>query len=104
YWALGADANIKIDTGGPYKWASQAVAAGDTRAWIYANIPPHPAGNDPAGGNEVFADGSAQWCKFNTMYHFVTWPSALGPSAYVYWYQNPADFNSTLTALLPALK
>ncbi|HEY4414857.1 MAG TPA: prepilin-type N-terminal cleavage/methylation domain-containing protein, partial [Verrucomicrobiae bacterium] len=38
YWALGADANIKIDTGGPYKWASQAVTATDPRAWIYANV------------------------------------------------------------------
>ncbi len=104
YWALGADANIKIDTGGPYKWASQAVTATDSRAWIYAGVPPHPANGDPAGGNEVFADGSAGWYKFATMYHFDTWPSALGPNAYVYWHQDASDFNSTLSALLPALK
>jgi prepilin-type N-terminal cleavage/methylation domain-containing protein len=104
YWVMAADANIKVSLSGPYAWASKAISPTDPRAWIYANIPPHPSGSNPAGGNEVFADGSATWCKFETMRHFETWPSALGGTAYVYWYQDPSDFNTTLMALLPALK
>lgn len=101
YWALSADANIKIDTGGSYQWATKA-AGNDSRAWIYEKIPPHPIGGVPDGGNEVFADGSARWCKFETMSHFDNWASALGPNAYVYWYQDPSDFSPTLRALINA--
>ena len=103
YWTLAADANIKISTPTGLKWAGQAVLPTDSRYFVWANIPPHPNGSAPAGGNEVFADGSAMWCRFETMYHFTSWAGAFGDS-YVYWYEDPADFNSTLMALLPALK
>lgn len=108
YWAFAADANIKVsEGGGSVGWASQALSATDPRYWIYADTPPHgPTGPsyNARGGNEVFADGSARWCNFSTMSHFTTWPSALGPAAYVYWYQDSMDFNSQLMALLPNLK
>ena len=84
WWVLASDANIKIGN----TWAGQAVLASDNRYFIYANIPPHPKGVTPAGGNEVFMDGSAQWCKFETMYHFTIWAGAFG-TTYVYWYQDP---------------
>lgn len=100
YWVFAADANIKT-TGG---WASQADPVTDPRYWIYANIPPHRAGNDPAGGNECFVDGSASWENFQTMHHFTTWNGALSSDVYVYWYQDSMDFNSTLMGLLPSLK
>jgi len=105
YWAISADANIKINgASGGMAWASQAVARTDSRYWIYANIPPHPSGSAPAGGNEVFVDGSARWYNFIEMRHFESWASAIGPVAYVYWYQDTTDFNPTLMALLPGLK
>jgi len=108
YWAFAADANIKVASGsGGVEWASQALPASDPRYWIYASVPPHgPTGPsfNVRGGDECFVDGSASWCQFRTMSHFTTWPSALGPAAYVYWYQDPMDFNSTLMALLPELK
>lgn len=105
YWAFTADANIKAaSTGGAVGWASTALSNTDPRYWIYANIPPHGPGRTAIGGNESFVDGSAAWCKFNTMYHFTTWPSALGPAAYVYWHQDNYDFNSTLMSLLPTLQ
>jgi len=100
YWVLAAEAIIKIGT----QWAGQAVAPTDPRYFVYANIPPHFNGTAPAGGNEVFVDGSAQWCNFNTMYHFETWNNAFGSISYVYWYQDPSDFSSSFMALLPALK
>ncbi len=100
FWAFAADANIKTQGG----WASQVDPTTDPRYWIYANIPPHKSGSTSAGGNECFADGSASWSNFNAMYHFTTWNGALSSDVYVYWYQDSEDFNSTLMALLPALK
>jgi prepilin-type N-terminal cleavage/methylation domain-containing protein len=108
YWAFAADADIKVSGGGGgVEWASQALPSTDPRYWIYANVPPHgptgPSLSKMEGGNEAFVDGSARWCSFRTMSHFTTWPSALGPAAYVYWYQDPMDFNSQLMGLMPAL-
>ncbi len=104
YWAFAADANIKILNGSTVVWAPRADTPTDSRYWIYANIPPHPmTGGNAAGGNECYVDGSASWHSFNTMYHFETWASALGPAAYVYWYQDPSDFNAQLMGMLPGL-
>jgi hypothetical protein len=75
-----------------------------TWEWEYGNIPSHPQnGGSPAGLNEVFADGSAKWCKGDNIFSLSQYVSGLG-SANVYWYQDSADFNSTLQALLPTLK
>lgn len=98
YWALAADANIKIGNA----WAGKATI-GQDRHWVYANIPPHPNGSQPAGGNEVFCDGSAKWCKFDTMHHFQSWGGQYGTTL-VYWYQKPDDFGPALTTELPYLK
>jgi prepilin-type N-terminal cleavage/methylation domain-containing protein len=95
YWVLAADANLKIGN----VWAAQAVPRTDPRYFVYANIPPHPNGSVPAGGNELFVDGSATWCKFQTMHHFETWAGTYG-TTYVYWYQNPSDFNAALMGLI----
>jgi len=99
YWALGADSNVKV--GG--KWAGVA-AKGTAYAFEYGNIPPHPVNGTSAGGNEVFADGSGRWCKFNTMYRFNSYGGALGGATDQYWYQDPTDFEATLIAQLPNLK
>jgi len=100
YWTLAADTLIKIGT----DWAgnnSAAISGG--RYWVYANCPPHLKGREPAGGNEVFADGSAGWRKFDSWYRFTYWDGAYGKT-YVYWSQEPTDFESTLLARLPSLK
>jgi prepilin-type N-terminal cleavage/methylation domain-containing protein len=99
YWALGADSNMKI--GG--KWAGLA-SKGNQYAFEYGSIPPHPTnGGNAAGGNEVFADGSARWCKFATMYRFNNYAGAVG-STDSYWYQDSSDFDTTLLNQLPNLK
>jgi prepilin-type N-terminal cleavage/methylation domain-containing protein len=99
YWALAADSNVKI--GG--KWAGVA-SKGTAYAFEYGSIPPHPVnGGNSAGGNEVFADGSAGWCKFNTMYRFNNYAGAVG-STDQYWSQDTTDFDATLVAQLPNLK
>jgi Tfp pilus assembly major pilin PilA len=99
YWVLGADALIKMGT----QWADQAVAKSEARYWVYANCPPHKKGKDPAGGNEVFADGSATWRKFDSWYRFSQRSGAFGLT-FTYWSQDPTDFEPGLIAALPNLK
>ena len=99
YWTLAADSIMKI--GG--RWAGLA-SKGTAYAFEYGSIPPHISnGGNPAGGNEVFADGSARWCRFTDMYRFNNYAGAVG-STDQYWYQDPSDFNATLMAALPSLK
>ena len=99
HWVLGADALIKI--GG--QWADQAVAKTDPRYFVYANSPPHLKGGTPAGGSQVYADGSAGWVKFDSWRRFATRSGAFGTTE-TYWSQDPTDFESTLVLRLPALK
>lgn len=107
FWALGADCNQKVNAtaSGGGTWAGVA-SAGTSLAWEYANNPAHPTkGGVPAGGNEVFADGSAQWCKFDTMYRFNDWNNGIiGGKISSYWYQNTSDFEPALAAKLISLK
>ena len=99
YWALAADSNMKVNG----QWAGQA-SAGGAYAFEYGIIPPHPVkGGNSAGGNEVFADGSAKWCRFGEMYRFNNYAGAVG-STDQYWYQETQDFDAQSAALLPSLK
>jgi hypothetical protein len=98
-WVLAADALIKMGT----TWADQAVSPADARYYIYANCPPHKKGRGPAGGNEVFADGSAAWRTFDSWYRLTSWAGAYGQT-FVYWSQETEDFNPTLQTVLPSLK
>jgi prepilin-type N-terminal cleavage/methylation domain-containing protein len=101
YWALAADAMIKYDDG---KWAGDHVPRNDSRYYIYANIPPHRKGNGPAGGNEVFADGSAAWRQWdNSWRRYAYWAGAYG-NTYVYWTQDTSDFEQRLISSLPQLQ
>jgi len=72
----------------------------------WADLPAHKDTgnrNNPAGGNEVFADGSANWCKFADMYKFNSYPGAIGQID-AYWYQEASDFDAALLGALPSLK
>jgi prepilin-type N-terminal cleavage/methylation domain-containing protein len=99
YWVLAADAVIKMVT----TWADQQVPKTDPRYFIYANCPPHKKGASAAGGNEVFADGSAQWRSFDSWYRFTYWQGQYGQT-FVYWSQDSTDFEPGLATALPNLK
>ncbi|HAO80289.1 MAG TPA: prepilin-type cleavage/methylation domain-containing protein [Verrucomicrobia subdivision 3 bacterium] len=109
YWALAVEANMKVGATGPNTgtWTGQyfktPANASSTWRFEYDLSPPHPKGADPAGGNEVFADGSAKWCKYADMYRFNRYGGAIG-SIDFYWAQDNSDFNAALIAALPGLK
>jgi type II secretory pathway pseudopilin PulG len=95
WWALAADCNLQVNG----QWGNT-----DSLTGAYNNIPPHHASGSltPAGGNEVFADGSAQWCNYETMWCLHSWKTV--GARYCFWYQDPQDFSLQLTVeLLPVL-
>lgn len=105
YWVLAADAMI---SGGRKVWAKEAAAGtGDPRNnLVYNNIPAHKKGGNPAGGNEVFADGSAAWQKWNReeWHCFTRWAGNLSATTEVYWRQDATDFEPALRNVLIPLQ
>jgi len=96
-WVLAVDAVMKIDGA----WGG---VKGVTRDYIYDNMPPHRQASSkvPAGGNQVFMDGSARWIKFEQMYYLHSW-SADG-SRIAYFYQDDSDFDDRLKQRLSSLR
>lgn len=101
HWVLAADLNVKVVGS---QWTGVLAPPGNPYYVEYGKVPPHPTkGGLPAGGNEAFADGSARWCKFETMCHFNNYPGVLG-STDIWWYQEPTDFSAALKTLIPNLQ
>jgi len=99
YWCLAADLVAKIQ--GVWGGADPDVTSVPLTTWKY--IPQHGEGHNsyPEGGNEVFADCSASFCKVQTMYRFTTWAS----DRECWFYQSLADITSpSLSAPLDSLK
>ena len=90
-WMIAADFVVKFDG----KWgdnANQPPPSG------FSNLPAHKdKGGLPAGGNEVFSDGSAQWIRAKQMYFIHSWNTT---TREIYFWQedlgtlNPANLNT----------
>ena len=78
-WMLAADVVINLATPPVYDWGDNTQPP--TSGW--ANLPAHKTGSLPAGGNEVFADGSVSWVDARDMISIYT-----GPSRYFYFWQS----------------
>ena len=67
-WMLAVDVVLRLTPtgGGGLAWSDPKAALNSG----FYGLPAHPKGSQPAGGNEVFADGSVKWCKANEMYDF----------------------------------
>jgi prepilin-type N-terminal cleavage/methylation domain-containing protein len=89
YWTLAADTTIKIDN----KW-------GGGRDSAYKDAPQHRNATSrvPAGGNQVFIDGSARFIKFEKMYYLHTWNT--DGTRKCYFYQDATDFDDSLRSRL----
>lgn len=101
-WALAADYILMTSQGGALAWNYQAAPVGDGSSYP----PAHKSANVrlPAGGNEVFVDGSATWIKAQAMMLLHTWQTTT--SRQVWWYQsdlggyfNDANRLNTLTSV-----
>ena len=77
-WMLCCDFVASLDNGVTFHTDSSS----DNTGW--AQLPAHPNGLLPDGGNEVFIDGSAGWYKASQMYFIDTW----GMNRSIYWYQS----------------
>jgi len=90
YWVLAADAVVETENG----WGQPDP----THIGVYDNLPPHRGMSAfPAGGNEVLADGSAQWVKSDQMRLLTTWDIA---NRECYFFQNRMDFPPGLITLI----
>lgn len=98
WWVIAADGIMKVSG----VWGGQDFGAYSQAPWEYANVPPHKKGNDCDGGNEVFVDGSARWCPWQTMHNFNDYAGIAG-NVQIFWYQDSQDFNANLVSLLPTL-
>jgi prepilin-type N-terminal cleavage/methylation domain-containing protein len=100
WWVTATDTISKVNNS--TTWSGQKATGGVPFTYEYGNIPPHKKGSDCDGGNEVYADGSVHWCRWQTMHKlndYIGFPGTIN----IYWYQDPTDFNPTLQADLKNL-
>jgi len=90
-WMLCADVVANPDGTKPTLWSDgwSGDPTLDPSGWAY--LPEHKNGSSgiPAGGNEVFIDGSAKWVKASVMMYLHSWadPSS-GSLRYLYFWQD----------------
>jgi prepilin-type N-terminal cleavage/methylation domain-containing protein len=75
-WVLAADAIMKIDN----KW-------GGGRDTAFKDMPQHRAGSIgrlPAGANQLYADSSASWMRFERMLFIHSWDAGGSRDAYFF--------------------
>ena len=97
YWALAADDICNYNKSGNWSGQRDPNVANQN---FTAYVPPHMnrGSGKPAGGNEVFCDGSAQWCVWESMSEFSDWGNS-----YLFWYQDSLDFEQELLDALPQI-
>jgi len=93
HWALAADMILKS---GSNPWGYFDYDARDKQ--LFGGSPPHRNGNSPvpAGANEVFVDGSAQWVKVDNLRFLHSWGPTLGGNRQLYFWQDPKDLPNAL--------
>jgi prepilin-type N-terminal cleavage/methylation domain-containing protein len=100
WWVLAADPVVRpLDAAGDMAWGQPAGDGQEPQ--LYVNLPPHRKAsvNFPAGGNEVFCDGSAQWELIDDMRFLTSWNTT---TRFCYFYQDSRDFPAAFTFHLNA--
>lgn len=94
HWVLAADAILKVNG----VWGGLEPAP---REFVFSYIPPHKTMyGAPAGGNQLYTDGSVGWIKFDQMLFLTTWGVT---DRYCFFYQIPTEFPLALRGALPLL-
>ncbi|MEO6033787.1 MAG: prepilin-type N-terminal cleavage/methylation domain-containing protein [Verrucomicrobiota bacterium] len=93
HWALAADMILRHGTD---KWGYFDYDVRDKQ--LFGSSPSHRDGNSPipAGANEVFVDGSAQWIKVDKLRFLHSWDPSLTGGRQLYFWQDPKDLPSAL--------
>jgi hypothetical protein len=91
YWCMAADLLFKVSP----TWGAPDTDIPAPTVEAYKHLPQHREGNNryPEGGNEVFTDGSALFCKIQTMYQFTTWST----ERQLWFYQRLTDITDPNT-------
>ena len=105
-WCLAADAMVRGSTG----WgtlegtAPNYTVAGGATFSLWDDTPPHRTmrGKLPAGGNEVFADGSALWVRYDQMYLLHQYTGGSGLRQFFWWQDDLSNIPSAALAGLSA--
>jgi len=87
-WVLAADEMVRDSVNG---WGG----LNGLPLYAWDDLPSHRSGSkSPAGGNEVFADCSARWCKYQSMFLFHQYTGTGGGVRQFFWYQDTSDFQT----------
>lgn len=104
-WVLAADALVRGAAGwGTLQGQTPTYTVNGTTFSVWDDLPPHknPSSPAPAGGNELFADGSVQWIKYQQMWMLHIYTGGSGVRQF-FWYQDTGDFSPALLNMLPAI-
>ena len=95
HWALAADMILKS---GSHPWDFFDYDARDKQ--LFGGSPSHRNGSSPvpAGANEVFVDGSAEWVKVDKLRFLHSWGPSLGSARQLYFWQDPKDLPASLVS------
>ena len=98
-WMLAADVVLHFTPtgGGGLVWTDPAAAQNSG----FYGLPAHPNGTQPAGGNELFADGSVRWCKANEMYDFYNISTGGGTRQFFFRQDDLGSYPIPTSKLLP---
>lgn len=90
-YMLAADVVLWFNYGSdPAGWGDKKVPLNDG----LCSLPAHTSGSSavPAGGNEVFIDGSAKWIRADQMYNLYSPPHAAGTRAFYFYQEDLGKF------------
>jgi len=94
FWCLAADVTMYDGQAGGWNIDTNTgdFKSPNNEPELYVSLPPHKRGLSvyPAGGNEVFCDGSAQWYRAEDMRYLTTF--RLDGTRQFYFYQDSSDF------------
>jgi prepilin-type N-terminal cleavage/methylation domain-containing protein len=100
YWTLAADPIMRINN----QWGDGGLANNPRDIALFSGMPQHRNNRSvrPKGGNQVHADGSARWVRFEQMYFVTAWQAGTGREGFFYQEDLGEVFSQNQLAILSA--